>query len=353
MINPYDNLNFSTQVKSFSHMHMDWKDYFMIAVNNGYQHFCPSNYNPSAPFYPLEDVGTFKDAMLEYGVEGVIGSPNSEKVKSICEGFGNGQLHFCALGSFCEGYGYAEGDYYAPWKTIFDDILSNLQYPDGGGITLNHPDFGGAKIRCEMLDYDDRVLGIEIFNNCEEHAREGYNEPYYKGWYKDIYLPLWDEILRTGRRCWGFAVTDWQTPEYLPHYGSNILIVPELTEYNCLKAYRDGNFYGIVKDTGIRFSNISFDQQNNQVSVGVNKDAHISIYTNDGLVASASGQTASYTVKSSDIYVRVEAVDASDEDGHILSNPIMFKSKEEVGEPDDVSGDSKRKRMLLLFSHTD
>ena len=178
MLNPYANVNFdtATQVKSFSHMHVGTSERFQQAIADGYKHFCPSNYQPSKPYYPLSEYFT--------GIPSdVIGSPNSEKVKLINGG------HICALGSFCEGYGHEESAVNTPWETVFDDVLAQLQYPDAGGITLNHPDDFNTKRRCEMLDHDDRVLGIEIFNNCEEHAREGYNEPYYKGWYKQ-YLTL-------------------------------------------------------------------------------------------------------------------------------------------------------------------
>ena len=336
MINPYAKVDFgtATQIKSFSHMHVNTSARLQMAYAEGYKHFCPSNYQPAKPYYPLADV--FQNVPND-----ILGSPNSEKVKLINGG------HICAVGSFHEGYGH-ETSVNTAWKTVFDDVLAGLQFPDAGGITLNHPDDFNTALRCEMLDHDSRVLGIEIFNNCEEHAREGYNEPYYKGWYKQ-YLTLWDNILRTGRRCWGFAVTDWQDDVYLPHYGSNILIVPEFTEYQCLKAYRDGNFYGIIKDTGLRFSRIAVSGEfNNQCSAEVNKEATLNVYTDKGLVKSTVGQYVRYDVKQDDIFVRVEAIDNTDEDGHIFSNPIMFKTKEEVEKKS--GGFERRKRLLLLNS---
>lgn len=335
MLNPYASVNFDTaaHIKSFSHMHITNNTRFQQAVADGYRHFCPSNYQPSKPYYPLSEYYTNIPS-------DVIGSPNSEKVKLIDGG------HICGIGSFCEGYGHEESSVKTPWKTVFDDVLSQLQYPDAGGITLNHPDDFNTKLRCEMLDYDDRVLGIEIFNNSEEHAREGYNEPFYKGWYKQ-YLTLWDNILRTGRRCWGFAVTDWQDDVYKPWYGSNILIVPEFTEYQCLKAYRDGNFYGIIKDTGLRFSEIYYNPNGSRLYASVSSDATINVYTDKGLVKSAVGRSVTYYRKPNDIFVRVEAIDSADEDGHIFSNPIMFKSK------DDVIRDTRQKQFLLLSSDVD
>ena len=61
----------------------------------------------------------------------------------------------------------------------------------------------------EMLDYDEAVMGIEIYNNYS--ARRNWLEnPNYVAPEEDkgFSLNLWDRILRTGRRCWGFCVPD-------------------------------------------------------------------------------------------------------------------------------------------------
>src|SRR5690606_13056678 len=60
---------------------------------------------------------------------------------------------------------------------------------------------------------------------------------------------LWDDLLRTGRRCWGFFVKDHTTYGR----GRNVLVVPALDglppterEAAALRAYRQGAFFGSV-----------------------------------------------------------------------------------------------------------
>ena len=134
------------------------------------------------------------------------------------------------------------------WREVFLEAFSALQYPDGGGITLNHPT-GKVKDYLPMLDFDPRVLGIEVWNQLTS----GFGSS--RGFYDHSGEPclhfynLWDAILRTGRRCWGFFVKDHNTFER----GRNILLLPDLTglsaserERAALVAYRKGNFFGSV-----------------------------------------------------------------------------------------------------------
>ncbi len=145
-----------------------------------------------------------------------------------------------------------------PWREVFRATLDGesregvteggLLYPDGGGITLNHPT-GKAEDYCEMLDFDPRVLGIEVWNQLTS----GFGSD--RGFYSSMEDPpahfygLWDEILATGRRCWGFFVKDHNTYGR----GRNVLFVPPLEgasveerEAALLRSYRRGAFYGSV-----------------------------------------------------------------------------------------------------------
>jgi hypothetical protein len=143
-----------------------------------------------------------------------------------------------------------------PWRDIFRAALDGeiidgrrtggLLFPDGGGMTLNHPT-GKLADYTTMLDFDPRVLGIEVWNQLTS----GFGSA--KGFY-DLtpgphlhFYQLWDDILRTGRRCWGFFVKDHLTFGR----GRNILLVPrqdDLTaderETAALRAYRNGAFFG-------------------------------------------------------------------------------------------------------------
>lgn len=299
VLDPYASVDWddALQIKSMSHMHVTTQDRFNSALLDGYKHFAISHYAPSVPFYPLENFFT--------GIpDDVIGSPNTEKAFNT-----NGAVHFCSLGSFAIGHGNVTGAI-APWQTAFDEVFDQLQFPDAGGITINHPDYPETvtyEEYVERLDYDDRVLGIEIFN-------------YGTG---TIYTEMWDSILSTGRRCWGFSVVDWQKEG---SYGSNILLVPALTEYDCLKAYRDGNFYSQLKDTGLRFTELRLE--GGRVYVSTNRECEIKFFTANGNEKTVNGEDATFDVTADDVFVRVEAKDFDDDESRIFSNPFMFADYE-------------------------
>lgn len=135
-----------------------------------------------------------------------------------------------------------------PWRDVFREALAKLQHPDGGGMTLNHPN-GKLASYLPMLDFDPRVLGIEVWNQLTS----GFGSS--GGFYDNSgasclhFYQLWDDILRTGRRCWGFFVKDHMTNGR----GRNVLLVPKLDglshagrEAAALRAYRRGAFFGSV-----------------------------------------------------------------------------------------------------------
>jgi len=145
-----------------------------------------------------------------------------------------------------------------PWREMFRAALDGeerdgktiggLLHPDGGGITLNHPG-GKLETYTGMLDFDPRVLGIEVWNQLTS----GFGSD--RGYFASMTDPphhfyqLWDKILATGRRCWGFFVKDHNTYGR----GRNILLTPSLAglsapdkEAALLRAYRNGTFFGSV-----------------------------------------------------------------------------------------------------------
>ncbi len=145
-----------------------------------------------------------------------------------------------------------------PWRDVFRAALDGesqgdvkwggLLHPNGGGITLNHPT-GKIGDYLEMLDFDSRVLGIEVWNQLTS----GFGSN--RGLYDSMASPpahfyeMWDKILATGRQCWGFFVKDHNTYGR----GRNVLIVPRLADLSStereaalLCAYRNGTFFGSV-----------------------------------------------------------------------------------------------------------
>lgn len=307
MFNPYSNANFSSQIRSISHYHCDPsfpEAYYKVLENENILHTGISNYYPSQPCYPLSD----------YFVpfEGAIECPNAEH-----HNFGNpfgvsGRLHMNGLGSLCRS-GSPTGS--TPigfnglaWEDAIDVILADLLYPDAGGVTINHPKWTGlsAKHCCEILDHDERVLGVEFYNQSSEE-----DDTIPRGWSTDV----WDDILKTGRRCFGFSVPDHS---YNPIRAMNILLT-EPSVYNCLKAYRDGAFYGKVGLTDFAFTNIAYD--GSVLNCEVNKNAQITIVT-DTDTQTKNGTSASFEIdKNNFIYARIEA---KTNDDSLYSNPIFL-----------------------------
>lgn len=319
MINPYNNVDWNNviRVPSVSHVHCNSQTRFDRLVNGGIRHIPLSNYHPSKPWYPLDDYFTVP--------EGIIGSPNAEFYNMDIESF-----HANGIGSF---YEEPEPNTKNSWKYKFDRILDNMQYDDAGGITLNHPhwtkDAGGQltnKDLLTMLDYDSRVLGIEFYNASSERLFED-------GWDLDT----WDYILQTGRRCWGFCVPDHDAEVDTEGYvweGRNILLVSEFTEYECLKAYREGRFYGALRNTELTFESISYS--NGALSVVTSNADYIDFVVN-GTYNRVNGSSATYNVPSNAVYVRVEA---SNSENTIYSQAITLKQYK--------NNDNTAKKMLIL-----
>lgn len=307
MYNPYANADFSSQIKSISHYHCEPSfpvAYYDVLANENILHVGISNYYPSKPVYPLSD----------YFVpfEGAIECPNAEH-----HNFGNpfgvsGRLHMNGLGSLCiSGSPAGEtpvGFNGLPWDEAIDIILDDLLYADAGGVTINHPKWTGisAKDCCQILDHDARVLGLEFYNQSSEE-----DDTIPRGWSIDI----WDAVLRTGRKCYGFSVPDHS---FNPIKATNVLLVNP-SVYNCLKAYRDGAFYGKIGLTDFAFTSITY--QNGVLSCTVNKQADFKIVT-DSEVFTGTGTSISRNIDSDDyVYARIEAKTADDE---IYSNPIFL-----------------------------
>lgn len=321
MINPYSTVNWASVLykPSVSHVHCTNQQRFNKLVDGGVKHVPLSNYHPSKPWYPLDDYFEVPND--------VIGSPNAEFYNMDIENF-----HANGLGSF---YEEPEPNTKNTWKFKFHKIFENMQYSDAGGITLNHPHWtkstGGQlknKDLIEMLDYDKRVLGIEFYNSSSERFNNAG-----LGWDLDT----WDDILLTGRRCWGFCVPDHDLEAETEGYvweGRNILLVSEFTEHECLKAYREGRFYGALRNTSLAFNSINVS--GDTISV-VTTDASYIDFVVNGNYNRVNGSYATFNIPSGAMYVRIEA---HNNDNSIYSNPIILK--------EFVPDISTAKKMLIL-----
>ena len=315
-INPYQDVNFSSclRVPSFTHAHCETQAHLNKMLTFGYEFFPISNYYPSKP----TDASRFESVP-----EDIIIAPNAEHHNMLFNNRQQNSVHICSVGSLWES-GNPKGEGTAgvakDWKVAFNGILDNLKYPDAGGITINHPNWSNdywdglnVPFWCMLLDYDERVLGIEIFNTSSERD-------YGNG--RD--LDTWDAILATGRRCWGFVVPDWDIVQRggVNGWGKIVLLLDNFTEYDGLKAIRDGRFYGQKLNTNLGFVSLGIVGENYVVSTA---NAERIVIIEDGVATEYEGNSAVHTFDKDATYVRAEAYAGDDE---IYSNPIILRPVE-------------------------
>lgn len=383
MHNPYADVNWATakRVPSASHMHLGNQVQLENAYRYGIRHFPISNYYPSAPYDSgtrlsdfrlrqwwrakrdgevLEPPINFNDIIdwqdeLEEPYRSQLPFGETEPVYTRIpgdailshnaehHGFTNSQAHICSPGSsFASGtfdvhnkfelnqHGFPVG-FGGPWQAAFEGMIDGLDDPDGGGITINHPtwfsQFEDEQV-FEMLDFDDRVLGIEIYNDYSG-KRDWYQKPDYEAPdepEQGFSLNMWDRILSTGRRCWGFCVPDHSAGNGNWH-GRCQLVVPQITEHACLKAYRDGSFYGCLTGDGPYVE--SFEATERSVSITLSESAEIRFVADAQVVASVNDDRATFDVpqqagSAAVTYVRVDVRHAEGE--RLFLQPVRFGS---------------------------
>ncbi len=379
MTNPYEGVNWQSVIRiaSATHMHLVNQSDLDNGYRWGLRHFPISNYYPSAPYdantrlsdfrlrqswaakchgKPVDppinwnDIINWQDELEEpYRTElpfgetelfysaipgDVILSHNAEH-----HGFTNSNAHICSPGSsFASGtfdglrhyrlekHGFPRG-YGGTWQEGFEGMLRALDYPEAGGITINHPWGLSDDEVLDMLDFDESVLGIEIYNDYS-CRKNWFENPDYKAPPESepgFSLNLWDRVLSTGRRCWGFCVPDHSVCKGGNWLGRNVLLVSEFTEYNCLKAYREGRFYGCLKDSGLTISD--YTVTGSSISVTTSAAARIKFITEAGLARTITGPSATYQLPERSgtpgvKFVRVEVEDDSGE--RLFLQPVTW-----------------------------
>ena len=374
---PYADVDWSKvqEVHTTSHGHCENQKMLDAYLDRGFEFLTISNYYPSAPTMPLK---TFRDTYYRVHhdfpvmvkgkrtdgpfdwtkivsewknelppelqkqlpfTEGplrfsrvpddILEAPNAEH-HCFRDDKGNviSGLHMCAPGSaFCSGtfdkrnrflshsrgYCFGSGEH---MHTAVSRMIDGMIFPDGGGVTVNHPAWSHLKdeIIWDLLDYDPRVLGIEVYNMCKPSK----NYP----WSRSNCEDYWDRALATGRQCFGFFVPDWGLQE-----GVNVLLVPEKSVHACLRAYRQGNWYGAIKGRGLlRFTSILFDGAHLRVTL--DKPAHLQVITKRGVTAWGNSNKIAFDVASEDRekygYLRVRAYARDDSEEIIFSQPLML-----------------------------
>ena len=372
---PYADIDWSRcqQIHTTTHGHCQSDERLKVYLERGFGFLTLSNYYPSTPYCPARSmrIGQFRvrqdhpimvkgkrtegpfdwNAILEgwkdklppetakrlpFKIggpmfpsfpEGMLEAPNAEHAGFTGERTTG--VHLCSPGStFSSGmfdahnvfqmatHGYCPrcGE---PWNVAIDRMIAGLIYPDGGGVTINHPSWSRLDkgFLLQMLDHDPRVLGIETYNFSA--GRKNPKRPWARSWSEE----WWDHALSTGRQCFGFSVSDWGYTK-----GLNILLVPERTVHACLKAYRDGNFYGAVIGRGaLTFKRIAFDGR--QLLADTDKPARFEVISKQGVVGKGEGTSFAFDRPTGDhVYLRLKAyaTDASEE--ILFSQPFMLEA---------------------------
>lgn len=381
MHNPYAGVNWerAVRVPSATHMHLGNQKQLENAYQYGIRHFPISNHYPSVPYdadtrisdfrlrqswpatrdgQPVEppinwnEVIEWQDELEEPYRSQVPFETTDRAFTSIPKdamlshnaehhGFSNSQAHICSPGSsFASGtfdvrshfqlnqHGFPVG-FGGTWQEAFEGMINGLDYPEGGGITINHPTwfskFNDDQVK-EMLDFDERLLGIEIYNDysCKKNWQENpdYRSPDEPQ--QGFSLKLWDRILLTSRRCWGFCVPDHSAGSG-DWSGRSLLVVGEQSDQACLKAYRDGSFYGCLTGQGPYVT--SFEATDTLMSIALTDAAEIRFVVDAEVAATITGDRATFDVPQKNgspdvVYVRVEIQHASGE--RLFLQPVRY-----------------------------
>ena len=117
-------------------------------------------------------------------------------------------------------------------------------------------------------------------------------------------------------------------------FGVTVLVTPERTVHACLKAYRDGNFYGAKRGLNeLKFTRISFG--GTTVEAETDKPARLEVITGLGVVKSEKKSTAiKWTMdkeyewsgprNDAHIFARIKAYALDGSGEELFSQPFMF-----------------------------
>lgn len=202
-----------------------------------------------------------------------------------------------------------------PWREGFRQLLDSAMIPDGGGIVINHPNWSHLPVGFlnEMLDFDPRVLGIEIYNH-------GCNTDF-----SEFADPLWDAVLSTGRQCFGFCVQDHPNDDR-KWLGKIVLLAEERTPEACLRAMRQGRFYGVIAGNGLQFDYLDFDGKT--LRARCSREVIFQLTARTGVIDdTVRGKEFSYTVREEDrhrlVYLRLTAREGRAQE-KMFAQPFML-----------------------------
>ena len=118
------------------------------------------------------------------------------------------------------------------------------------------------------------------------------------------------------------------------NFGVSVLVTPERTAHACLKAYRDGNFYGAKRGLNeLKFTRIVFNDTT--VEAETDKPARLTVITGLGVVKEvAKGTSIKWTLekdyewsapqKNAHIFARIKAYALDGSGEELFSQPYML-----------------------------
>ena len=271
--------------------------------------------------------------------DGVLEAPNAEHHNFRLENGRVPRLHMNSPGSLFASGTFDQGEFYQGqaisfltrarggydhgsgelWSTAIDHMIEGLMYPDGGGVTINHPVWSSydRMFLLRVLDHDPRVLGMEVIEGGNKNG-EAY----------------WDWVLATGRQCFGFFVPDHNIRNKDGSFGVNVIVTPERSAHACLKAYREGNFYGAKRGLNeLKFTRIAFN--GTTVEAETDRPARLEVITGLGTVKQEKESTAiKWTMEGvyeysgprneAHVFARVKAYALDGSGEELFSQPYML-----------------------------
>lgn len=313
-------------VKSTCHLHTAKALYFTRARLAGYDHIAVSNYHASKPTVPMSEIiqslegfDASRDTIPETWLE----NPNAEHVyftdaDSYVGSSAGSHLHLCSVGSYvtsgADNTGVGEGGFDGTVMDFASAFEALRQFPNGGGITINHPVWSGIDAAgiLRLLTVPN-VFALEIYNaNCEHANGKGFA------------LDLWDEVLSTGVQIFGTAVPDHETEgafwnDHLPLGFIHLLCVTK-SEQEIMLAYRNGRFYTTTGNDTLLLKMFDVDD-NGLVTFKSTDTGTIKFVTAKRQVTVENNNVATFQSESGDVFVRAEI---ETEANRLFTNAIML-----------------------------
>jgi hypothetical protein len=228
----------------------------------------------------------------------------------------NGFEHIVAFGATGNiGYGYQD----EAVPRLSPQEMINAIRSQGAFPILAHPNLWAPQYpnySSFQLENLTNYLGIEIYNFMTHSGGYEYG---YGGDFGHA-VAEWDDLLRKGKRVWGFATDDAHQSAGSVGKGWIVVHARELTRASILEAVAAGAFYS-TRGPDIR---VSLDESTLTLTVETSIPATLRVLGDQGVLAQAASSTMmEYPLSLRERYVRAEVVSATGREA--WSQPIFIE----------------------------